>query len=70
VWVGDGQVAVGVEGQRPAAFVDAVVVAVADRQQIVDIGATETTEPQQVMDVAISETAPRSRGSRIRVHHP
>ena len=38
VGVGDGEVAVGVEVEFPAAFVGEMVVAAAEGQQIVDVG--------------------------------
>ena len=64
VWVGDGQVAAIVEGEGPAAFVDAVVMAVTERQKVFDVGRAEMTEPFEVMDVAVGETCLATRNAR------
>ena len=56
---GDG--AVRFEGQRPAAFVDVVMVPLAHRQQIVEVRGAEVFPPRDVMDPAVLEPDLTSR---------
>ena len=56
VGCGGGEGAVGCEVQLPAAFVDEVVVAVAEWQQVVDVGRPVLEGvPGDVVDVAVLE---------------
>ena len=43
----------GVDGQVPAAFVDEVVVFVADGSQVVDVGVAALAVPVEVVDLAV-----------------
>ncbi len=42
-----------VDGEVPAAFVDEVVVFVADRGEVVDVGVSAVAVPAQVVDLAV-----------------
>ena len=64
---GDG--AVGFEGEGPAAFVDVVVVAFTDRQQIVQVRGAEVFPPGDVVDAAVLEPHLTAREPTGPVHH-
>ena len=56
VWSGPCGDSVGGHGERPAAFVDEVVVAFAEWQQVVDVGgAAVVCPPSDVVDLGVAE---------------